>query len=207
MPGSPRIPFIDPDTDQIAGTIDAGMVPAQVELASSISKLLAIDGKTARVDIVDLVSGEIVEEAVPFVPRRITIGPDGLTAALADPETGRLILIDLLRRQTLGAVTGPAPLQDMVFSADAKTLFLAGGNSSAVAVIDAATAQVIRFIDTGLLPATFALTRSPNGQRLFAQSESGDIGVIDLQHRQALTPIPAGAGSTGRFPRHPAHIC
>lgn len=198
--GSHRVPFIDPDTDRIAGSIDVGMVPDQVELASSISKLLALDGRTPRINIVDLISGGVATEPLDFVPKRITVAPGGLTAALADPQTGRLVLIDLLRRQTQGSVTGSAPLRDMLFSADGRTLYLSAGNGSAIAVIDAETARPARSLETGLPPGTLALTRSPNGQRLFVQSNSGEVGVVDLEHRQPLSPIQAGADSTVAFP-------
>jgi hypothetical protein len=131
----------DPDTDRIAGIIDTGMVPDQIELAASISKLLVTDGKTARLNIVDVVTGNIATAALDFAPGRITVDPNGLIAALATPRTGHLMLFDLLRRQTLGTMTGPALLQDMVFSADGRLLYLSGGNGSAIAVIDAETAR------------------------------------------------------------------
>jgi DNA-binding beta-propeller fold protein YncE len=200
MIGSQHVPFIDPDTDRIAGTIDAGLVPDQLELCSSISKLLVTDGKLARLNIVDVVTGEIATAPLDFVPRRITVDPDGLTAALADPRTGRLTLFDLLRRRTLGAVTGPAPLQDMLFSADGHTLYLSGGSNGEIAVIDVKAVRVAQPIDTGLPSVSLALTRSPDGRRLFVQSSGGEIGVVDLDHHQALRPIPADADSTVAFP-------
>jgi DNA-binding beta-propeller fold protein YncE len=200
MAGSQHVPFIDPDTDRIAGTIDAGLVPDQLELCSSISKLLVTDGKSACLNIVDVVTGEIATAALDFVPRRITVDPDGLTVALADPQTGRLTLFDLLRRRALGTVTGPAPLQDMLFGADGHTLYLSGGSNSEIAVIDAKAGRLAQPIDTGLPSGTLALTRSPDGRRLFVQSNGGEIGVVDLDHRQALPPIPADADSTVAFP-------
>jgi DNA-binding beta-propeller fold protein YncE len=200
MAGSERVCFIDPDTDRIAGFLNVGLVPHSVELASSISKLLATDGITNRVNIVDVVSGEIMTETLDFAPGRITVGPDGLTAALADPATGRLVLLDLLRRQKLGAFSGPAPLQDMLFSADGSTLFLSGGTSSAISAIDAGTARPAQPIETGLPPGTLALARSSDGRRLFVQSSSGAVGVVDLEHRHALAPIQAGADATVAFP-------
>jgi DNA-binding beta-propeller fold protein YncE len=200
MAGSQRVSYIDPDTDRIAGSIDVGMVPNQVELASSISKLLAIDGTTRRFNIVDVVSGEIVSQTLDFVPKRITVSPDGLTAALADAQPGRIVLIDLLRRQRLGSAATPFPVQDMLFSADSRSLFLSGGDTGAIAVVDAATARAIQPIETGLPHRTLALTRSPDGRRLFVQSSSGEVGVVDLQHRQALPPIQTGSDSTVAFP-------
>jgi DNA-binding beta-propeller fold protein YncE len=200
MAGSQYVPFIDPDTDRIAGTIDAGLVPDQLELCSSISKLLVTDGKSARLNIVDVVTGEIAVAPLDFVPRRITVDPDGLTAALADPLTGRLTLFDLLRQRTLGTVIGPAPLQDMLFSADGHMLYLSGGSNSEIAVIDTKAVRMAQPIDTGLPSVTFALTRSPDGRRLFVQSNGGEIGVIDLDHQQALPPIQADADSTVAFP-------
>jgi DNA-binding beta-propeller fold protein YncE len=200
MAGSQHVPFIDPDTDRIAGTIDAGMVPDQLELCSSISKLLVTDGKQACLNIVDVVTGEIATVALDFVPGRITVDPDGLTAALADPRTGRLTLFDPLLRRVLGTVTGPAPLQDMLFGADGHTLYLSGGANSEIAVIDVKAVRMAQPIDTGLPSVSLSLTRSPDGRRLFVQSSNGEVGVVDLDHHQALAPIPADADSTVAFP-------
>jgi DNA-binding beta-propeller fold protein YncE len=200
MAGSQRVPFIDPDADRIAGTIDVGVIPDQIELAASTSKLLVTDGKTARLNIVDVVTRMIATEPLDFVPGRIAVEPKGFTAALADPRTGRVVLFDVLRRKLLGAVTGPAPLRDMMFGADGRTLYLSGGNNSAIAAIDVETARVAQSIDTALPPVTLALTRSPDGRRLFVQSESGQVGVVDLDHRQALAPLHADADSTVAFP-------
>jgi DNA-binding beta-propeller fold protein YncE len=200
MAGSRHVSFIDPDTDRIAGSIDVGFVPDQVELASSISKLLATDGKSERLNIVDLISGEVATEPLDFVPRRITVSPDGLTVALVDPVTGRLVLIDLLRRLRLGSITAPAPLQDMLFSADGHALYLSGGSGNTILAINTDNAHPIQSLATGLPSGTRALTRSPNGRRLFVQSSSGEIGVVDLERQQPLPPIPAGADSTVAFP-------
>lgn len=200
MAGSQHVPYIDPDTDRIAGSIDIGVVPDQVELAASISKLLITDGRTQHLRIVDLISGEVATVSLDFIPRRIAVSPDGLTVALADPETGLLVLIDLLRRQGLGSAAGPGQLKDMLFSADGHTLFLSAGTTGTIFAVDVASPHAVRPLETGVPSATLALTRSPNGRRLFVQSSDGTVGVVDLEHQRPFAPIESGAGSTAAFP-------
>lgn len=200
MSGVPQVCFIDPDGDRIAGVIDVGMVPDQIGLAASVSKLLVTDGTSTRLNIVDVVTSAIITAALPFIPREITVDPNGLTAAIADDVTGRIILFDMMRRQIIGIVTGPAPLRDMMFSSDGRALYISGGDDQAIAVVDVKAADVTRRIPTNLTSATLALTRSPDGRRLFVQSRGGDVGVIDLDRGQPVAPIGAPAGSTVAFP-------
>jgi DNA-binding beta-propeller fold protein YncE len=195
------VPYIDPDTDRIAGSIDVDVVPRQIEIASSIGKLLAIDGKSPQVNVVDLQLGTIRTVPLGLVPNRMTVSGDGLTVALADTESGHVVLLDLLRRQILGATRNLPPLRDMVFSTDSKKLYLAGAHAGAIDVMDAAKGQLNPAIATGLPHGSLAFGRAPNGRRLFVQSDSGGgVGVLDLERSGPLAPIPAGPASTVAFP-------
>jgi len=195
------VPYIDPDTDKIAGSIDTGLVSKQIEIASSIGKLLAIDGKTPRVNIVDLQLKTIRTVSLGLVPSRMTVSSDGLTVALADTQSGHVVLLDLLRRHIVGTVDSLPPLRDMVFSTDSKKVYLAGAQSGAIDVLDAVKGQLDPAIATGLPHGSLAFGRAPNGRRLFVQSDGGGgVGVLDLERPGPLAPIPAGPAATVAFP-------
>ncbi len=195
------VPYIDPDADKIAGTIEVGLVPKQMEIASSIGKLLVIDGTSPRVNLVDLQFRTIRSVPLDMVPSRMTVSSDGLTVALADTQVGHVELLDLLRRRVIGDAGGLPPLRDMVFSVDSKKVYLAGAESGAIDVIDALKGQLDPAIATGLPHGSLAFGRSPNGRRLFVQSDSGGgVGVLDLERSGPLAPIPAGPASTVAFP-------
>lgn len=200
MDGSTTVPFIDPDTDRIVGRIDIGLAPAQIELASSIGKLLAIDGKTARVNLVDIVTRSVRTVLLDLTPGRMTISIDGLTAALADLGTGHIVLVDLLRRQLLGTIKTLPPSRDMVFSTDGRKLFVAGEHRGLIDMIDVATIRQETAIETGMPLGHLALSRTPDGRRLFVKPDGDDIVVLDLEHRRAISPIPSGAASTVAYP-------
>jgi DNA-binding beta-propeller fold protein YncE len=195
------VPFIDPDADKIAGSLDVGLVPREIQMASSIGKLLAIDGQSPQVNIVDLLLGTHRTVSLDLVPKRMTVSSDGLTVALADTDTGQVVLLDLLRRRILGSASNLPPLRDMVFSTDSKKLFLAGAHQSAIDVMDAANGKLDPAVATGLPHGSLAFGRAPSGRRLFVQSDSGGgVGVLDLEHSDPLAPIPAGPASTVAFP-------
>jgi hypothetical protein len=199
--GSASVTLIDPDTDTIEGTLDVGLIPNQIELSSSIGKLLVIDGNTARLNVVDLASRTFQEMKLDLVPGRVAVSTDGLTVALADPVGGRVELIDLLSLRLLGSVGGLPVLRDMLFSVNNGALYLAGARPGAIDVIDVATGRLGSPIATGLPGGSRALTRTANGQRLFVQPDGdGGVGVVDQQHPPPLTPIDAGPGSTVAFP-------
>jgi DNA-binding beta-propeller fold protein YncE len=195
------VPYIDPDADKIAGSIDAGLVPRQIEIASSIGKLLAIDGKSPQVNIIDLQFGTLRSVPLGLVPSRMTVSSDGLIVALADTDAGQVVLLDLLRRRIVDSVGNLPPLRDMVFSTDGRKLYLPGAHPGVIDVIDVAKGQLDPAIATGLLHGSLALGRSPNGRRLFVQSDSGGgVGVLNLEHSRPLSPIPAGPAATVAFP-------
>jgi DNA-binding beta-propeller fold protein YncE len=195
------VAYIDPDVDKLAGNIDVGLVPTQIEIASSIGKLLAIDGKSRQVNIVDLQFRTIHAVSLDLVPSRMTVSSDGLTVALADTESGHVELLDLLRRQIVGTAGNLPPLRDMVFSTDSKKLYLADAKAGAIDVMDAAKGRLDPAIATGLPHGSLAFGRAPNGQRLFVQSDSGGgVGVLDLERSGPLAPIPAGPAATVAFP-------
>jgi DNA-binding beta-propeller fold protein YncE len=195
------VAFIDPDADKVVGDLDVGLVPKQIEMAASIGKLLAIDGATPRVNVVDLQFRTIRTVPLDLVPTRMTVSSDGLTVALADTASGHVELLDLLRRRILGSAGGLPPLRDMVFSTDSRKVYLAGARSGAIDVLDAANGQLGSAIATGLPHGSLAFGRAPNGRRLFVQSDSGGgVGVLDLERLRPLAPIPAGPASTVAFP-------
>jgi DNA-binding beta-propeller fold protein YncE len=197
----PAVAVIDPDTERLAGRIETGLVPRQIELASSIGKLLVIDGESRQVNIVDLNVGTIRTVTLDLVPDRLTVTPDGLTAALADSGAGRVLLLDLLRRRILGSVSDLPPLHDMVFSADSASLYLAGQRQGAIDVVTVATGRQATPIATGLPRGSLALRRAPNGRRLFVRPDGGGgVGVLDLERPGALDPIPTGPAPTAAFP-------
>jgi DNA-binding beta-propeller fold protein YncE len=198
--GSAMVPFIDPDTDRVVGTIDVGLVPSQIELASSIGKLLAIDGKTARVNLADVVTGAVRTVPLDLTPGRMTISADGLTAALTDLGTSHVVLVDLLRHQLHGTIETLPPSRDMVFSADGRKLFVAGERRGLIDVMDVATVRQETPIETGLPLGNLALSRTPDGRRLFVKPDGDGIVVLDLEHRRAISPIQAGAASTVAYP-------
>nr|WP_294512825.1 hypothetical protein [uncultured Rhodopila sp.] len=195
------VAVIDPDTDRLAGRIDIGLVPRQIELASSIGKLLAIDGQNPQVNIVDLNTGAIRSVPLDLVADRLAVTPDGLTIALANFKSGRIVLLDLLRRRILGSVSDLPLLRDMVFSSDSAKLYLAGEQQGAIDVVSVATGRRETAISTGLPHGSLALRRAPNGGRLFVQPDGGSrVGVVDLDRSAALDPIPAGPLPTVAFP-------
>ncbi|WP_158930470.1 YncE family protein [Acidisphaera sp. S103] len=195
------VPYIDPDTDKIAGSVDVGLVPKQIEIASSIGKLLAIDGKGPLVNIVDLQLKTISTVPLDLVPSRMTVSSDGLTVALADTKNGHVVLLDLLRRRIVGTAHGLPHLRDMVFSIDSRKVYFAGAEAGAIDVMDALKGQLDPAIATGLPSGSLAFGRSPDGRRLFVQSDSGGgIGVLDLERSGPLAPIPAGPAATVAFP-------
>ncbi|MDC6679372.1 hypothetical protein OEZ78_28320, partial [Leclercia adecarboxylata] len=74
-------------------------------------------------------------------------------------------------------------------------------DQDSIGAIEVAAARQEARIASGLPHGGLALSRSPNGRRLFVQPDgSAGVGVLDLERGRPLEPIEAGRASTVAFP-------
>jgi DNA-binding beta-propeller fold protein YncE len=190
--GSAVVEVIDTTSDQVAGTLDVHLLPRQVEVTEALAKLVAVDGSSPTVVVVDLVKHEAARVAVSVAAGRIAVSPDGTQVAVAAPDDGAVAVIDLLLGRETARIDGLPRLRDILFSGKGDRLFYAAAGLDAVGVIDVAAARSSPPFDLhGAEPdGPVALRRSPDGRRVLAQGGAG-ITIIDLEDGHVVNRINA----------------
>jgi hypothetical protein len=199
---SPVATVIDTDTDRIVGTLHTDIVARQVEVSRELAKLVATDGISAFLSIVDVFGGTTRRIGLAAPAQRLTLGTTGRFLAAADLAGGTITLIDLVNDRVAGTVGSLPKLRDVMFGDKDAALYIAT-EAPAVGVIDIENVKRLRDLPPlrAFASGVAALTRMPNGRRILARPEGGGpIGVLDVERGEAVDEIDAGPGTAGAFP-------
>ena len=80
---------------------------------------------------------------------------------------------------------------DVVISPDGAKVYVSTGRGRGVAVIDAASYEVISAFETGA--RVWGLAMSPDGKTLYtANGPSNDVSVVNIDTEQVVKRIPVG---------------
>jgi YVTN family beta-propeller protein len=125
-------------------------------------------------------------------PRTVAFLP-GAVALVPSESAGLLNVIDSRKFTPLKVITLPAGSRPMSVRVgpDGKFVYVSGGRSGAISVIDSHTYNLVASVKVGTRPWGIAI--SPDGKYLFsANGPSDDISVVDLQTNQEIKRIKAG---------------
>jgi len=166
-----------------AGSVDFHGRSGAVTLPSMGAIAVIASDRVSRV-----IAADIAPDMVCFRPDgEIVIAgdPDAQMLAVADPNTGKLV------------VKLPLPLKPRryCYNSDGGQLFITGEGMDAVSIISPYQTEVSETVLAGNLPAGMAAPR-PNKdlpEYLFVtNSGSGDVTVIDIYSRHVIARIPVG---------------
>jgi len=204
--GSSTLDVIDIRTDKIVQTVEFGRAPSRLLLSTTADRLVGLHAGYAGATILDLASFATWHVALSFIPTLVALSDDGLTVALADPASGTIAFVDVLKGRVSGPIVTPAPLRDMLFSTKGDALYVSGDKLDGIAVIDPDhTSPLVTLasasVADGAVRPEATLRRSATGRRLYATPLSGSgIDVFDLDARRSLPPISATSGPLVAFP-------
>src|SRR5215470_15883476 len=200
---TPSVAVIERDSDRVVGTIDVGLVPAQIFVSEAVGKLAAVAAADRRLSIIDLKNGERRSIELDFVPQRLLGSADGNLAVAADLSAGKIAFVELVRVREVSRVTGLPPIRDLLLGADGAFLYVAADNLRGVGVIDIARGKLIAEIPTfAAAPGDVSgLTRSPSGRLGYAKARDGrSVSLLDLSNFRPLAQLEVGRAASKAYP-------
>lgn len=190
---SGRVGVIDSRDDSLAGEMDLGLVPSQLEIAGEPARLAAIDGTTARLSVVPVDGGAARMVTLDFVPTRLLAAGGKIVAAA--PEGGWLALVDAARASVV-AKGKTAPFRDIQAAEGGERLVLAPRDGERLAIMDTATLSVVAEAApprSGLGGYSW-LGRAPNGRVVYARAAAMPVLVaLDVRAAKVVAEMPTGA--------------
>jgi len=203
---TPEVTVIDDDTISLAARLDVGVIARQAVVSREAATLIASDGQSAAVSLVDVITGARRRLVLPAPAQRLTIGTSGRLAAVSDLAGGTIALVslgdDIATDRIEGVITGLPPLRDVMFGDLDTMLYIASARPGGIGVIDVARSRYSHDIATiQPAPAGIAtLARTPDGQQVLAQPQGGGpISVLDPEQGKAVGQLVAGPGAAGMF--------
>jgi hypothetical protein len=197
LEGSTQVLSVDPDLLQIVGSFDVGVVPRDLAVSAPLKELVAADGTSPSIRAIDLDTGEPYTLALPFVPTRVLLAPDGLRIAAIDGHEGTVVILDLHSRSVIAHATDFGPVDEALFSGDSTRLLLADSTRAGIRVLEVETGQS-HVIEEDRVFA--ALARAPNGREGFGKPRGVNaVELLDLRNARAGNRIAVTAGVDSVF--------
>lgn len=186
----------DPKTGQQLAEIPVGLEPEGVAISVDGSKVIVTSESTNMLHVISVPEHAIVGNIlVGARPRAATFTRDGKIAYSTSEISGEVKKIDMQTYEILAQGKLPdskAKPKDILLSKDETTLYVAGGRSNQVLVLDANSMDVITGIPVGKRVWGLAMTR--DGSRIFStDGVSGTVSVIDTAGNKNIKTIKVGA--------------
>jgi DNA-binding beta-propeller fold protein YncE len=198
---SSTVMVIDIATDKIAGRLDLGLTPRQIELSAPLAKLIAVDGTSPRLVLADLATTHLHSLTLDFTPDRLLISPDGAKLAVVDALAGNIAVIDLASAKQTARIANLPPLVDAMFSSDGASLFLAAEKIAGIGVVDVALGKQTATLPVNGTASVSSFTRSPSGRSAFARSADGAaVRMVDLKTGKPPRDIGSTPGTAPAYP-------
>jgi len=188
----------DPKTGNLIAEIQVGLEPEGVAISPDGSKVIVTSESTNMLHVITVPGNTITDNILVGSRPRAAVFTKNSKIAYASAEiTGEIVKVDmesakiLIRAQLEDPKSKP---KDLVLSKDEKQLYVAGGRSNSVWLMDATTLEVIKDIPVGKRVWGLAITR--DGSRIFStDGVSSTVSVIDTTRNEVIKTI-----AVGKFP-------
>jgi YVTN family beta-propeller protein len=127
-------------------------------------------------------------------PRAAVFNRDGSLAYATSEISGEVKKVDMRQNKVVAVekiADEKAKPKDVLLGNDEKTLYVAGGRSDSVIVLDAATLKILATVPVG--KRVWGLARSRDGARIYSTNgASNNVSVIGTGDNKVIKTIPVG---------------
>lgn len=187
---------INPKTGKLIAQIRVGLEPEGVAVSEDGKRVIVTSESTSMLHVIRVPEHTIEYNIlVGARPRSATFTRDGNLAYATAEVSGEVVKVDMNTGEVLKTSTlndENAKPKDVLLSHDEKTLYVAGGRSNAVKVMNADTLELIRKIAVG--KRVWGLAMSKDKKRLYTTDGiSGTVSVIDTDKNEKIKVIQVGS--------------
>jgi YVTN family beta-propeller protein len=201
---SDRIEVLDIATLKIVGKLPSGADPERFDTSPDGKLLYIANENDNKISVLDVAAGKVISEIpVGIEPEGMATSPDGKvvvgtseTTSMAHFVAASHKVVKKINFDIPGLTSGHAQPVDIKVTKDGKTAFVALGPANRVAVVDAKSYAVQKYILVG--QRVWNMAFSPDQKRLLtANGVSNDITIIDVADQKPVKSVPVGRSPWG----------
>jgi len=148
-----------------------------------------------KITVIDTTTYQVISSfSVKPRPRTMDFIPEKNLGFIPSESYGLLNIIDIANHKVIDSISLPEGVRPMgvKVSPDRQKIYLSGGRSGTITVLDANSYEVLNSIKVGTRP--WGIELSHDGKYLFsANGPSNDVSVVDLETEQEVARVPAGS--------------
>ncbi|MEO0973955.1 MAG: PQQ-dependent catabolism-associated beta-propeller protein [Pseudomonadota bacterium] len=189
-----------PQSGEVIAVVEVGLEPEGVAISPDGELVIITSESTNMLHVIRTQDHELIENVlVGSRPRSATFSADGRYAYATAEIGSEIVRVDLesfeIDRRAKLKNPNSKP-KDILEHAESGRLFVAGGRSNSIYVLDADTLQVLDEIPVGR--RVWGLGFDKARERLFTTDGGSDtVSVIDVKSNKVLTTIKVGGGPWG----------
>lgn len=185
----------DPSTGKLLDTIEVGLEPEGVAISPDGSKVAVTSESTNLLHIIGIPTHQILNNVVVGArPRSAAFSLDNTLIYVTSEISGEILKIDansghIIQKTSLD--DNKAKPKDILISTDGKKLYVAGGRSNKIFVLNEASLKIENSIPVG--KRVWGLALSKDGKTLYTtDGVDHQVSVIDTSSEQVTATVPVG---------------
>lgn len=190
----------NPKTGEKVMEIQVGLEPEGVAISPDGKKVMVTSESSNMLHVISVPEHQIIANIlVGARPRDATFTADSLTAYATSEISGEVKKIDMTTHEITEVVKledANAKPKDVRLTPDEKKLYVAGGRSNSVYVLDPVSMKVLKNIPVG--KRVWGLAISSNGKRVFStDGVDNQVSVIDTEKDEVIKVVKVGEAPWG----------